>query len=165
MALVIRLRRLGARHKPFFRIAVTEAATARDGRFLEELGWYDPKKEGLNSKIDVERVRHWLSKGAQPSETVRAILKKHGLLGGKPAVAAAAAEAGTEAVAEAAIEPEAVPPEPEAEVGPEEEAQPQPQPEQPQEAPPPQEPKPETEPEQPPAEAEQPPAEPEQPKE
>ena len=166
MALVIRLRKLGARHKPFFRIAVTESARARDGRFLEELGWYDPKKEGLNSKVDIERVRHWLSKGAKPSDTVRTILKRHGLLGGKPAAA--------KVVAEAAIEPEAVPAEPETEAPPEptpeaaepapepeaalEEPQPQAEPEQPQEAPPPEEPKPE-------AEAEQPATEPEPPKE
>jgi len=155
MALVIRLRKLGARHKPFFRIAVTEAATARDGRFLEELGWYDPKKKGLNSKINVERVQHWLSNGAKPSETVRTILKRHGLLGGKPVAAGAAAEP----VAEAAIEPEAVPPEPEAESAPEG-PEPQAEAEQPQEAPPPEEPKQEAEPE-----PEPPPAEPEPPKE
>jgi len=159
MALVIRLRKLGARHKPFFRIAVTEAATARDGRFLEELGWYDPKKKGLNSKINVERVQHWLSNGAKPSETVRTILKRHGLLGGKPVTAGAAPKAAAEPVAEAAIEPEAVPPEPEAESAPEG-PEPQAEAEQPQEAPPPEEPKQEAEPE-----PEPPPAEPEPPKE
>jgi small subunit ribosomal protein S16 len=160
MALVIRLRKLGARHKPFFRIAVTEAATARDGRFIEEIGWYDPKKEGLNSKVNIERAQHWLSNGAKPSETVRTILKRHGLLGGKPVTA----EEATKPVAEAAIEPEAVPPEPETEVAPEE-APPQAEAEQPEEAPPPEEPKQdaEPEPEQPPAETDQPPAETDQP--
>ena len=109
MALIIRLRRLGARHKPFFRIAVTEAATARDGRFLEELGWYDPKKEGLNSKIDVERVQHWLSKGAKPSDTVRSILKRHSQRG---SAAAAPAAPAAPAAAEPKVEAEAPTPEP-----------------------------------------------------
>ncbi len=109
MALVMRLRKLGARHKPFFRIVVAESATARDGRFVEELGWYDPKKEGDNSKLNEERVRYWLSKGAKPSETVRSILKKHNLLGTAAPAATPTTEAPAEA--EAAIpEPEPTPP-------------------------------------------------------
>jgi len=88
MALVIRLRKLGARHQPHFRIAVTESATGRDSRSLEELGWYDPQKTGLNSKVNVERTLYWLDKGAQPSDTVRSILKQHNVFGtGKAPVA------------------------------------------------------------------------------
>jgi small subunit ribosomal protein S16 len=136
MALVIRLRKLGSRHQPHFRIAVTELATARDGRFVEEIGWYDPKKAKDNSKLDEERARYWLAKGAKPSETVRSILKKHNLLGGgAPAEAApgtepAAAETQPTAVepekTEPAAEPKAPPqPEPTAEQPPEETSQPQ----------------------------------------
>lgn len=88
MALVIRLRKLGSRGKPFFRIAVAEAASARDGPFIEEVGWYDPKQPGDNAKLNEERVRHWLAQGAKPSETVRSILKKHKLLGTSPQPAA-----------------------------------------------------------------------------
>ena len=84
MALVIRLRKLGAKHKPFFRIAVTESTSARDGRFVEEIGWYDHKKASANSKDDVERAAYWMSQGAKPSETVRSIFRRHGLFGGKP---------------------------------------------------------------------------------
>jgi small subunit ribosomal protein S16 len=102
MALVIRLRKLGAKHKPFFRIAVTEVTSARDGRFVEEIGWYDPKKQAANSKVDLERATYWLSQGAKPSETVRSIFKRHGLLGAKRV-----------ATAEAPAEEPAAQPEPE----------------------------------------------------
>jgi small subunit ribosomal protein S16 len=114
MALVIRLRKLGTKGQPFFRIAVTETATARDGRFVEEIGWYDPKKAGANSSVDEERARHWMSKGAKPSDTVRSIFARHGLLGGKtPAGPRTEARPKPEAVSEpepAASEP--VAPEP-----------------------------------------------------
>ena len=93
MALVIRLRKLGAKHKPFFRIAVTEVTSARDGRFVEEIGWYDPKKQAANSKVDLERATYWLSQGAKPSETVRSIFREHGLFGGRPAAATTEAPA------------------------------------------------------------------------
>jgi small subunit ribosomal protein S16 len=110
MALVIRLRKLGARGKPHFRIAVTESTTTRSGRFVEEIGWYDPKKEGVNFKVDAERARYWLSKGAKPTETVRSILKRHSQLGKAPAAPAAEAPAEPKAEAEApAPEPEPTP--------------------------------------------------------
>jgi small subunit ribosomal protein S16 len=110
MALVIRLRKLGSRHQPHFRIAVTETATARDGRFLEEIGWYDPKKAKDNFKLDVERARYWLSKGAKPSETVRSILKKHKLLGGGAPPKAAVEPEPVETAAETEAPPELEPP-------------------------------------------------------
>jgi small subunit ribosomal protein S16 len=130
MALVIRLRRLGAKSQPFFRIAVTETATARDGRFVEEIGWYDPKKAGTNSNVDGERARHWLSKGAKPSDTVRNIFKEHGLIGPGRAPKTAAPKPKPAA----APEPEpAAQPEPEAPQA-QPEAPPQPEPETPQAA-------------------------------
>lgn len=106
MALVIRLRKLGTTGQPFFRIAVTETATARDGRFLEEIGWYDPKKARANSSIDEERARYWMSKGAKPSDTVRSLFKKHGVIGpGRTAKAAAVKPEAEPAPQTAAPEP------------------------------------------------------------
>ncbi|MBN1919243.1 MAG: 30S ribosomal protein S16 [Verrucomicrobia bacterium] len=108
MALVIRLRKLGTKGQPFFRIAVTESATARDGRFVEEIGWYDPKKSGNNSSVDEERARYWMSKGAKPSDTVRSVFKRHGLIGpGKTAKTAVKVAAAVEQAVEPAPEPTA----------------------------------------------------------
>jgi len=139
MALVIRLRRLGAKGQPFFRVAVTETATARDGRFVEEIGWYDPRKTGTNSDVDGERARHWLSKGAKPSDTVRNIFKQHGLIGpGRtPKVAAPKPEPAARPEPQPAARPEpepTTPPEPEPAAQPEPETPPQPEPETPQPA-------------------------------
>jgi len=133
MALVMRLRKLGSRHQPHFRIAVAESASGRDSRFVEELGWYDPKLKGDNSKLNEERARYWLAKGAKPTDTVRSILKKHNLFGTAPPTEAAAEPLAepAEPVAEpeAAAEPGA-PAEPEAAAGPEGPAeQPEPPPE------------------------------------
>lgn len=76
MAVVIRLRREGTRNTPYFRIVAADSRSPRDGRFLENLGTYDPKKKGVNFTVNLERAQYWISKGAQPSETVRSILKK-----------------------------------------------------------------------------------------
>ena len=76
MAVRIRLRRVGARNAPAFRIVVADGRSPRDGRFIENLGTYDPKKAENNCAVNLERARYWLSKGAQPSDTVRSILKK-----------------------------------------------------------------------------------------
>ena len=85
----IRLRRMGAKKKPFYRIVVADSRTARNGRFIEILGTYDPNKNPGEIKLNVERAQYWLSCGAQPSDTGRALLKKSGLLGGvTPAPAA-----------------------------------------------------------------------------
>ena len=72
----IRLRRMGANKKPFFRIVATDIRSANAGNFLEELGWYEPGKKTDNYKLDVAKTEQWIAKGAQPSETVVALLKK-----------------------------------------------------------------------------------------
>lgn len=76
MAVRIRLRRIGGRNDPVFRIVVADARSPRDGRFIETLGTYDPKKAENNCVLNLDRARYWLSKGAQPTETVRSILKR-----------------------------------------------------------------------------------------
>ena len=76
MAVKIRLRRVGTKNVPVYRIVVTDARSPRDGRFIENLGTYDPQKAEQNFTVDLERARYWVGKGAQPSDTVRSILKK-----------------------------------------------------------------------------------------
>jgi small subunit ribosomal protein S16 len=71
----IRLRRVGAKKAPYYRIVVADSRTARDGRFIEEIGTYDPAGEN-KIKVDMERVKYWDSNGAQPTDTVRGLLKK-----------------------------------------------------------------------------------------
>lgn len=72
----IRLRRMGAKKAPFYRIVVADSSCPRDGRFIEEIGTYDPMAEGENIKVDLERAKYWISNGAQPTETVRGLLTK-----------------------------------------------------------------------------------------
>ena len=73
----IRLRRMGAKKAPYYRIIVADARCPRDGRFIEELGTYDPMAEGEQRiKVDMERAQYWIANGAQPTETVRGLLKK-----------------------------------------------------------------------------------------
>lgn len=72
----IRLRRMGAKKAPFYRIVVADSRCPRDGRFIEEIGTYDPMAEGENIKVDLERSKYWISNGAQPTETVRGLLTK-----------------------------------------------------------------------------------------
>ena len=72
----IRLRRIGTKNVPAYRIVVADARSPRDGRFIENLGTYDPRKAGDNFRVDLDRAKYWVQKGAQPSETVRSILKK-----------------------------------------------------------------------------------------
>jgi small subunit ribosomal protein S16 len=76
MAVAIRLRREGTRNRAFYRIVVADSRARRDGRFIESIGTYDPQVEGTNYKVDVARASDWISKGAQPSDTVSSILKK-----------------------------------------------------------------------------------------
>ncbi len=76
----IRLRRIGAKKDPFYRIVVADSRYPRDGRFIEEIGYYDPTVEPASFKVDAEKVRKWISTGAQPTETVKALLKKNGVL-------------------------------------------------------------------------------------
>ncbi|MEG2003017.1 MAG: 30S ribosomal protein S16 [Clostridia bacterium] len=80
MAVKIRLRRLGAKKAPFYRIVVADSRYPRDGRFIEEIGTYDPMKSPSEITLDNEKAATWLKNGAQPTETVRALLKKSGIL-------------------------------------------------------------------------------------
>jgi small subunit ribosomal protein S16 len=75
--LVIRLTRIGAKKQPTYRVVVAEARTPRDSREVERLGYYNPKTRPATLKVNRERVAHWLSAGAQPSATVKSLLKKH----------------------------------------------------------------------------------------
>ncbi len=75
----IRLRRMGAKKAPFYRVVVADSRYPRDGRFIEELGTYDPRQDPAAVNIDLERAQAWIRTGAQPTETVRALLKKAGL--------------------------------------------------------------------------------------
>ena len=72
----IRLRRMGAKKAPYYRIVVADSRSPRDGRFIEELGLYDPMADGEKIKVDMERAKYWISNGAQPTDTVRGLLKK-----------------------------------------------------------------------------------------
>jgi len=72
----IRLRRMGAKKAPFYRIVVADSRSPRDGRFIEELGTYDPSAEENKIKVDMERAKYWIANGAQPTDTVRGLLKK-----------------------------------------------------------------------------------------
>ena len=76
MAVKIRLRRVGTKNVPAYRIVVADGRSPRDGRFIENIGTYDPRKANDNFKVDLERAKQWIQKGAQPSDTVRSILKK-----------------------------------------------------------------------------------------
>ena len=76
----IRLRHKGAKKAPFYRVVVADSRFARDGRFIEEIGYYDPTKEPSVVKIDAEKAKQWLDNGAQPTDTVREILKKAAVL-------------------------------------------------------------------------------------
>ncbi len=77
MAVAIRLRREGALNRPYFKVVVTDKRSPRDGKFIEIVGTYDPKKRGNNSTLKLDRVEYWISKGAQPSDTVRSLIKKN----------------------------------------------------------------------------------------
>jgi small subunit ribosomal protein S16 len=79
MAVRIRLKRMGAKKKPFYRIVVADSRYPRDGRFIEEIGYYNPTTKPTTFEVDAEKVRQWMSKGAKPSETVKVLLEKAGL--------------------------------------------------------------------------------------
>ncbi len=76
----IRLKRMGAHKKPFYRVVVADSSSARNGKFIEELGYYDPLQEPPVIKIDGEKAKKWLGDGAQPTEVVRNLLKKSGVI-------------------------------------------------------------------------------------
>ena len=80
MAAVIRLKRMGAKKRPFYRLVVTDSRRAVVGRFIEVIGYYDPKKEPPEISIDEEKALAWLKKGAKPSDTVRSLFQREGIL-------------------------------------------------------------------------------------
>ena len=80
MAVKIRLRRMGAKKATFYRVVVADSRYPRDGRFVEEIGYYDPTKEPSVVNIDADKAKSWIAKGAQPTDTVKVILKKEGIL-------------------------------------------------------------------------------------
>ena len=82
MAVKIRLKRMGSNKKPFYRIVVADSRSPRDGKFIEEIGYYNPITEPAEIKIDAEKAKKWLDCGAQPSDTVRSLLKKSGIIEG-----------------------------------------------------------------------------------
>lgn len=115
MAVKIRLRRMGSKNAAFYRVIVQDSRRAPTGRFIETLGWYDPKQEGNNFSLNLDRADYWLGNGAQPSETVASLIKKARTLPVEQAVAGEVTEAevpvadveaeeATEAAAEAVVE-------------------------------------------------------------
>ena len=76
----MRLRRMGAKKAPFYRVVVADSRYPRDGRFIEEVGYYNPQTEPAEVKIDADKAKDWLAKGAQPTETVKSLLKKSGIV-------------------------------------------------------------------------------------
>ncbi len=90
MAVSIRLRREGAKNSPYYKVVVADSRSPRDGKFIEIIGTYDPKKTDHNSTLKLDRIEHWVSKGAQPSDTVRSLIKKN-----KKLAASAPAETAT----------------------------------------------------------------------
>ena len=80
MAVKIRLRRMGAKKAPFYRIVVADSRYPRNGRFIEEIGYYDPTTEPSVVKIDADKAKAWIANGAQPTDTVRVLLKKNNIL-------------------------------------------------------------------------------------
>ena len=79
MAVKIRLRRMGAKKAPFYRIVVADSRYPRDGRFIEEIGFYNPLEEPAVVKIDEEKAKKWMANGAQPTDTVKNLFKKNGI--------------------------------------------------------------------------------------
>ena len=99
MAVSIRLRREGAKNSPYYKVVVADSRSPRDGKFIEIIGTYDPKKPDHNSTINLDRADYWIGKGAQPSDTVRSLIKKNKKNAAKAPEAAPAAGS---AIAEAA---------------------------------------------------------------
>ena len=80
MAVKIRLRRMGAKKAPFYRVVVADSRYPRDGRFIEEIGYYNPMTNPADIKVDAEKAKEWIAKGAQPTDTAKSILKKSGVI-------------------------------------------------------------------------------------
>ncbi len=79
MAVKIRMTRMGAKKKPFYRLVVADSRSPRDGKFIDIIGFYNPVAEPVQIKIDEEKASQWLNTGAQPTDTVKALFKKHGI--------------------------------------------------------------------------------------
>ena len=80
MSVKIRLRRMGAKKAPFYRVVVADERSPRDGKFIDEIGYYNPLTNPADVKIDAEKATQWLANGAQPTETVKSLLKKSGIV-------------------------------------------------------------------------------------
>ena len=80
MAVKMRLTRIGTKKNPFYRVVIADARAPRDGRFVEEIGYYNPLTEPAEIKIDAEKAKQWIKNGAQPTDTVKALLKKSGIV-------------------------------------------------------------------------------------
>ena len=80
MAVKMRLRRMGAKKAPFYRVIVADSRSPRDGRFIEEIGYYNPLTEPAEIKIDAEKAKKWIANGAQPTDTVKSLLKKSNIV-------------------------------------------------------------------------------------
>ncbi|WAM34724.1 30S ribosomal protein S16 [Caldicellulosiruptor morganii] len=80
MAVRIRLKRMGAKNNPFYRIVVADSRSPRDGKTIDEIGYYNPLRNPADIKVDVEKAKKWLSNGAQPTDTVKILLKKAGVI-------------------------------------------------------------------------------------
>ncbi len=80
MAVKIRLRRMGAKKAPFYRVVVADSRYPRDGRFIEEIGYFNPMTEPAEIKVDAEKAKKWIANGAQPTDTVKALLKKENII-------------------------------------------------------------------------------------
>jgi small subunit ribosomal protein S16 len=106
MAVSIRLRREGAKNRPYYKVVVADSRSPRDGKFIELIGTYDPKKPDHNSTLKLDRIDHWIALGAQPSDTVRSLIKKNKA---QPATAASDAVEPTAAQEEAVAVEEAAP--------------------------------------------------------
>ena len=105
MAVAIRLRREGALNRPYYKVVVADKRSPRDGKFIEIIGTYDPKKPGHNSTLKADRIEYWIGKGAQPSDTVRSLIEKN-----KKQAAKESATPAETAPAEIAPAPEAAEP-------------------------------------------------------
>ena len=83
MAVKIRLTRMGSKKKPFYRVVVADSRSPRDGKFIDQIGTFNPLLESNQVKLDAEKANHWLNNGAQPTDTVKALFKKHGVYDAK----------------------------------------------------------------------------------
>jgi small subunit ribosomal protein S16 len=104
----IRLKRMGTTKRPFYRLVVADSRSPRDGRFIEALGFYDPLPQPASVRIDAERVREWLRRGARPSDSARDLLVAQGILAGNPRQERPTKAQAAEPPVAPAIEPEAV---------------------------------------------------------